>query len=355
MKKRAFLALLLAAALLLTGCSSLVMRDSEVDGKQTIMSVNGDIVTKTDFLNLYNYNLYTEQYYAQMMAQFGYSDGSVDTASVMQNTAQTLIANMIIQQQAKALGLDQFTEEEEAQLAEEAQQELEQRQASATDSSAVNYTLESVLSSLRSNRISERVRAYVTDPVTVNDEDLQAALDEKIAAQLQNFAEGVNAYQNAVSIGNTIYAVPEGYRLIHAYQLNKPAAEEGQEIDEAAYAAQKEDLLARVTADASLEGLEVTETDYRIREGSTVPTEAAAAAAMALAQPGDITDLIETDTAAYVIRYVEDVAPYTATLDEVRDSLYDEVLSDAQTDAFTSQMTQWINDADIQLFLDRLN
>ena len=70
MKKTLFI-LLLAAVLVLTGCSSLVKRDSAVDAKQTILTVNGEHVTKQTFLNVYDYNLYTEQQYAQMMKQFG--------------------------------------------------------------------------------------------------------------------------------------------------------------------------------------------------------------------------------------------------------------------------------------------
>ena len=48
--KKTFFILLLAAVLVLTGCSSLVKRDSAVDAKQTILTVNGEHVTKQ---NLY--------------------------------------------------------------------------------------------------------------------------------------------------------------------------------------------------------------------------------------------------------------------------------------------------------------
>ena len=75
MKKKTLFALLLAAVMLLSGCS-LVLKDSAVDAKQTIIDVNGEQVDKQTFLNAYNYTLTMQQYYAQMLQQFG-GDGTV--------------------------------------------------------------------------------------------------------------------------------------------------------------------------------------------------------------------------------------------------------------------------------------
>ena len=69
MKKKTLFALLLAAVMLLSGCS-LVLKDSAVDAKQTIIDVNGEQVDKQTFLNAYNYTLTMQQYYAQMLQQF---------------------------------------------------------------------------------------------------------------------------------------------------------------------------------------------------------------------------------------------------------------------------------------------
>ena len=56
-----------------------------------------------------------------------------------------------------------------------------------------------------------------------------------------------------------------------------------------------------------------------------------------------------------MIAYVEDVEAHTATLEEVRDSLYAEVLDSARTDAYNAAVDAWTEEADIQTFLDRLN
>mgnify|MGYP004607435357 FL=1 len=60
MKKKTLFALLLAAVMLLSGCS-LVLKDSAVDAKQTIIDVNGEQVDKQTFLNAYNYTLTLQQ------------------------------------------------------------------------------------------------------------------------------------------------------------------------------------------------------------------------------------------------------------------------------------------------------
>ena len=127
MKKKSLLILLIAAVLLLSGCSSLVKRDSAVDAKQTILIVNGEHVNKENFLNLYNYTLYSEQYYAQMMAQLGMSDGSIDSKAILQNTAQNLITSTVTSQKAIELGLDQFTDEEKAAQDAEAQKQYDEQ------------------------------------------------------------------------------------------------------------------------------------------------------------------------------------------------------------------------------------
>ena len=99
MSKKSLLALLLAAVMVLSGCS-LVMKDQEVDNLLTIIDVNGTLVNKQVFNNTYEYNLYVEQYYASMLASFG-GDGSVDADKVLENTVDTIITSLVTTQKTK--------------------------------------------------------------------------------------------------------------------------------------------------------------------------------------------------------------------------------------------------------------
>lgn len=371
MKKKLFFVMLMVAVLVLSGCSSLVKRDSAVDARQTIVSVNGETVSKQSFLSVYNYNLYNEQYYAQMMAQFGVGDGSVDTAAIQQNTLQNYIKMLITNQKAAELGLDQFTEEEKAALDEQAQQRYQEQLDAIKETSFADqeptqeelesaardqgYTLESLRSTVENETVNQRLEEYTTRDVQVDDAALQKALEEKIADQQDRFAASGNALNTAVNADETLYSVPEGYRVIRAYRMDKPDADENGEANLDEFNQKTADMHDRVAAGQPMDGLDVTETEYRINETSTLPSADLTAAAMALTEKGAVTDVIETNTAAFVIAYVEDVEAHTATLEEVRDSLYAEVLDSARTDAYNAAVDAWTEEADIQTFLDRLN
>ena len=250
MKKKTLFALLLAAVMLLSGCS-LVLKDSAVDAKQTIIDVNGEQVDKQTFLNAYNYTLTMQQYYAQMLQQFG-GDGTVDEASILQSTLDNYISSLVLSQKAKELGFDQFTDAELAELQAQAQEEYDTQLESIrttyfADSElegdaltaevtayaeANGYTLDYQLDTAKSNKISERLKASVTDTVTITDDDLQAALDKEVASEKETFASTPAAYGTRVNAGTTVYYTPAGYRTIRVISVDKPT-EEGASSDEA--------------------------------------------------------------------------------------------------------------------------
>lgn len=359
MKKTLFV-LMLAAVLVLSGCSSLVLKDSAVDAQQTILSVNGENISKQSFLNLYNYNMYTEQQYAQLMAQFGASDGSVDKATVLQNTAQTYISMLVSNQKAAELGLDQFTDAENAELDEEAQRQYEEdldtvketyfSGVEPSEEEVVNYartlgyTLESARSSASLSKINDRLKEYASKDVTVDDEALQAALDEKVETQKSRFETSANAYNSAVNLGNDIFYTPAGYRVIRVIEATGDTAE-----------ADMNALAERIAVGEAIDSLDVEVKQYAVREGSTNPNADLVTAAMALTEKGSVTPVTATSNGFAVAEYTDDVVEHTATLDEVRDSIYEETLEAARTDAYTAALNDWVNAADIQLYLERLN
>lgn len=367
MNRKLFLILLLASMLLLSGCSSLVLRDNNIDSRQTIMIINGEHITKQSFMNTFSYNLQNEQYYAQMMAQFGASDGTVDRAEVLKSTTESLISGTVIAQKAEELGLDAFTDEENADLERRAQEQYEQQldvvkkdylagsdlseeeleSAAAAYMLSAGYTEESIRNSLRSSDILARLRAHVTEAVQVGDGDLETALKEKIAADESRFSENANAFNTASSGNGTIYYTPDGYRLIRVYSISKNnGTEDSEALTEA------ESLLGLLNAGQEPEGNDYKE--YRITESSTLPNADTAAAAMSLAEIGQNTGILESDSTYVIAVYMEDIPQHTATLSEVYDDLYEQVLSAAQDKVYDSSVQEWIDRADIQAFMDRL-
>ena len=358
MKKTLFV-LLLIAAMALSGCTSLVLRDSAVDARQTILTVNGEHVDKQTFMGVYNYNLYTEQQYAQLMAQFGASDGSVDSTKVLQSTAQSLVSTLVTSQKAAEQGLDQFTDAENAELDEQAQkkyeEELEQvretyfadaepsEKAVADYARSLGYTLESARSSARQSMISERLKEYASRDVTLDDAALQSALDEKIESQKSRFENNANAYNTALNLGNDIFYVPAGYRAIRVIEATGDTAE-----------ADMNALAERLAAGEAIDALGVNAKQYAVREGGTVPNADLVNAVMALTEKGSVTPVTKIANGFAIAEYTDDIAEHTATLAEARDSIYDETLETAKTNAYNAAVTEWTNAADVQMYLERL-
>ncbi|MBO4836258.1 MAG: SurA N-terminal domain-containing protein [Clostridia bacterium] len=373
MRKKALLACLLILTVTLSGCSSLILRDSDVNARQTVMIINGDHITKQSFLNTYNYNLQSEQYYAQLMAQFGVSDGSVDESSVLQTTVENIISGTVIAQKAKELGLDSFTEEEKADLDARAQEEYAQQletvktdylagsslddealeKAAAGYLASAGYTVENIRSSLQSSDVLDRLRSYIVSPVQVTDADLESALADKIAADQSKYAESPNALNTALSGSTTVYYTPAGYRLIRVYSISRQTDDDSSETQSEDPLSLAESLQAALSegqnADVSAEYKE-----YRITTGSTLPDADTAAAAMALESVGQATEILETDKEYRIAVYMEDIPEKTLTLAEVYDDLHAEVLSSAQDSAYNAAVQEWIDKAEVESYLERL-
>lgn len=370
MSKKSLLALLLAAVMVLSGCS-LVMKDQEVDNLLTIIDVNGTLVNKQVFNNTYDYNLYIEQYYASMLASFG-GDGSVDPQKVLEDTIAGIITSIVSNQKCTELGLYQLTAEEEAQVKADGQaaydEELEYIKeyyfadseltgadfdaAIAEQALATGITLEAMTESTRSTFISERLRASVTDLVTITDEDIQTELDSLIAEEKASYENNLAAYGLAANgTSADIYYTPAGYRSVKIIEIAKPTEEGAEDTAKA----EIEALAARIAAGEAFDTLSDSISAKVVCESSTDLDTAVVEAAMLLADAGSVSPVIETENGYALVQYVEDVAEKTATLEEVRDALYDTVLANAQDAAYDEAVNAWIEAADVKIYTENLN
>ena len=332
-------------------------------------------VTKDNFLNTYNYNLYSEQYYAQMMAQFGLSDGSVDENAVLETTVNSYINGLVLQQKAEELGFDQFTEEELAEMNAEAQEAYESQLESIKSSyfsdselegeelekavkeyaDSVGYTLDYFVSSEKSTHTSNRVRASVTDLVTITDDDITAALAQKIADEKSSYESSLATWGKNANAGTTTYYTPAGYRTVKYIEIQKPAADENGVVDSTEALAEAASLLERIGAGEAIDALGAEVKEAFVCSASTDVDSAVVVAVTELTEKEAFTDILETEKSYFIAQYVDDVAEHEATLEEARDLLYNEVLSAAQDKAYDAAFTEWVNASDIKLNLGRLN
>lgn len=233
MRKKALLALLLVAAMLLTGCS-LIEKDLEVDRAREIIRVGDTVYTKGRVQDEVNYNLSYMSFVYQM---YGMSFDPTDSAAIadaQEQTISALIEDAVKNIKVKELGLDQLTDEEQTEL----DQKIEEAWQSNLDSVKSTYFADTELTGeeldaaiaakceeigLEKENVVEgqtitfnqnKLREYIIKDVTVSDEELQAAFDERVESAKTSYASNLSSYGSAVNNESTVYYRPEGYRMV---------------------------------------------------------------------------------------------------------------------------------------------
>ena len=358
MQKKALLALLLALTLLLSGCA-LVQKDMEVDRATEIIRVGDTVYTKGQIQDEVNYQLY---YMYALYSQFGlgYDVTNADNiADAQDQVIDSLVQNAVLKQKAAELGFDQFTEEEQAEIAaavEETWQgyrdevqteyfadtELEGDELiAAIDEKIVELgvTRDMVQDNESASRAVEKLRASVTDPVEVTEEELQARLDEHIASAQSTYETNLSSYGISVNNGSTVYYRPAGYRMVKQI-LIRFADEDSDKINElkaslnaanTAITQQQnllntldviniDDLASQVNVTVDPETGDVTEvTPAFTGEVSDAASEALQELAKAQAQQAYFTEKVEDATRAAFANIAEEADEVLAQLDEGAD------------------------------------
>lgn len=259
MKKQLWLALLLCAALLLSGCS-LVVKDPAVDAKQVIVDVNGETVDKKAFIGYYNNALNNEYMNQQMMQQYG-QQVNIDPDQVLQQTVDGVVRRMVMLQKAKELKLDTLGAEEQKTLDEgvlKTQKAVweqiktayfadtkltgdELQKAVEARSVEEGATPERILKDETETLLLNKVQADAVKEVKIEDAAVQADYDAKVAQDKAAYEKDVNAYGDAINNGQTPYFAPGGYRYI------KQVLIKFLEADQAAVSAAKQEVSAATT------------------------------------------------------------------------------------------------------------
>ncbi len=247
-----FLALLLAAAITLSGCS-LVVKDADVDAKRTIIDVNGETVDKQTVTALVNQQASTQAYYYYYY--YGYSIDTTDEtylSSIRQSVIDSKVEDMVIEQKIKELGFDRFTDEELAEMETSAEEEAAEMletiktlylsgselEGDALEAEAQTYAKQygvdkdSLLTSAKSEKETERLKAEAAKDVVVTDEEVQADFDSKVESAKTEYESDLEAYGEAVNGGDTVYYAPAGYRYVKQI-LVKFTDEDSQAIEDA--------------------------------------------------------------------------------------------------------------------------
>ena len=476
MQKKALLALLLALMMTLSGCA-LIQKDLEVDRATEIVRVGDTVFTKGEIQDEVDYQLAYMSYYYSLFGLSFDPTSAQNIADMQDDVIDMLVENAVLNAKAKELGFDQLTEEEQAEVAASADATWEtNRQSVQTNYFAdtelegdeltaaldakieeLGVTYEDVLESETNAYALQKLKASVTDPVTVTDEELQEHLEEHVASAQTSYESNLSSYGISVNNGSTVYYRPAGYRMVKqilikfneedsdaiaSYQSSLSAAgttataqqnllfslevedidalvaqvgleinpETGditdmtvsfaEDVDEDVAAAVQElakaqaqqefftnkieeatraafaniaeeadEVLAQLAEGADWDelaaehnddpgmqaGAATAETGYAVCEGFTSFDSAFTEAAMAIPEVGQWSDKTEGAYGYYIIQYTSDVEEGPVSLDEVRDTLTNEVLTEKQNEAYTAQVAAWVEEADVEINKKPLN
>lgn len=271
MHKKAILACMLIVTMLLTGCA-LIEKDETVDLAREVIRVTNaaggeDIVyTKGQVLNQVAYQL---NYNAYLYSMLGYSYDPNDPNMIAQTKDEAmkgLVQDAVLTLKAQELGLDQFTEEELAEISTKVDQNLESVKSSIQAQEFADteltgeeldaalearmaeegYTREMYEESARHTMLLDKLREHVIQDVAINEDELKAGFDEKVASQQSTYDATPSSYVTARNNGTTVYYAPAGVRMVKQILL-KFGAEDQALIDDL-----KAEITTKTTAVNSL-------------------------------------------------------------------------------------------------------
>ena len=232
-------ALLLILSFALTGCNLIKVDQVEVFKQEreemeelysaVVANYDGGEVTVFDALGTF-YSNYS--YIAQMYSYFGMEVSEEDIASMQEEAVQNVVINSVIKKEFESRGLTIEMSEEE--LTEQVETEYlsslenyksmssgkteEEREAEAELALFVEgFTRDTLYEMYMDQYRAEALQASIEGEITeVTEEELQAAYDERVAANQETYTETPNAFESDIMDEETgaICWIPEGYRTV---------------------------------------------------------------------------------------------------------------------------------------------
>ena len=234
MRKKALLALMMAAVLLLSGCA-LIQKDQAVDDATEIIRMGDKVYTKIQVKAAAQQELINK---AQTYSMFGYAYDMTDPANIaeaQEAAVKDLKEDLTLTAKAAELGFDQLTDEELEAVKAKAQESYdnmvntakqyvegkdEMDEAALTEAAVkmaedAGYTMENRTESATKDAVSAKLKEYAVKDVAVTDEEIQAEYDSKVESNKETYAENAASWAAAANNGyTTLYYTPAGVRRV---------------------------------------------------------------------------------------------------------------------------------------------
>ncbi|MEG1604719.1 MAG: peptidylprolyl isomerase [Clostridia bacterium] len=349
------LAMILVVMLLATGCSLIVQKTTEdkpVDGSTVVAEFTGGKILASQVMDEYQS---VEDYYAS----YDYPlDDPATIKSIKSDIIDNLSADAIVRAKAEQLGYTTVTDADRAAFEEKAKAEYEdiisyystyfegntdeEVRAQVEDFlKEQGYSVEEATQYLIDQSWQGKLYDEATKGAAVSDADIQAAYDERVAADKETYESDRYGFEYATMSGETMTWVPEGYRAVKHILLPfteeqvaaltdlSVAAEDLQyQIDEIDYAAENpdEDVDTNMTVEPETDAATAPEADAASADATAAPEADAAASADASVTAAPDAALVESDGE------VKQAAEPTAVPDAQAEPAQDEPAQDAQAE-----------------------
>ena len=234
MRKKALLALMMAAVLMLSGCA-LIQKDQAVDDATEIIRMGDKVITKAEVKKETQNELDSMAYYYQLMGGAYDTTDPSNIASAQEYAIDSLKRDLAANAKAAELGLDKLTDEELETVKTKAQEGFDAAidyvksallgstegmdddaiaQAAADKLTQMGYTLDTYTESETKSIIDSKLKEYVIKDVAVTDEEIQAEYESRVESHKNTYSESAASWAAAANNGNTLYYTPAGVRRV---------------------------------------------------------------------------------------------------------------------------------------------
>ena len=373
-----------------------------------VAEFEGGQLLSSEVIEPYNDQLATEA--------FGFGNADESSGSTLQTVMEILAADKICYQKAESLGLTTLNDADHAAIREIVDSYYQEQKDFYRDSvnttgmtreeadAAVDQFLKDEIGVDRDEMLKEETEGYwrvklfdeVTKGVTAAPEEVQAAYDALLADQKTRFTDYPEDYEFAIMAGETIAYNLEGYRYVKHilltfddpdvatavedlyYQISLLSPETDleqitalqQQLD-AHYAdldaqadaiiaelnagADFEDLIARYGEDEAVNYEPVKSLGYTVSANSfNLFSPDFIEGCMMLENVGDVSVPVHSVGGVHIIKYVGEAKPGEVPLSDIRPILEAEVLAEKQEASYIEQEAQWIAEANVKYYPERL-
>lgn len=340
--------------------------------------------------------------YEEELAELLFSGFSEEEVSqtLMDHVLQTLVSDRILEDKAREMGFYDLTEEDQAAIDAQAESEFAEQMdfyrafvntegmSEEEISGAVKNYLEQnegvTLNGLRAELAEQwwmnKMYDAVTEDVTVDEAQLEAAYQALLEEQKQEFETDAGEFEFAQAIGEMIVYRPAGYYSVRVmtFEMDAGTMEQASELQErmaqldaradaekiekcqaeldACYAAVENyagQALEKMQAGGTFESLQ-SQSDVILMSSEQCVTKDSPWWDASFENGGKYSGILRGNGRVYILEYLGEVEAGEVKLADVRDALEQSVLEEARDAAFEAQMEAWLEEANAVYYPERM-